>query len=282
MTEKLTPYLEQLLDKQSFEKQYLAKNEDILSPDDPLDEDSHEPVKGLIHKHKNRALIKLSYKCAAHCRFCTRIRQIGKPEGDISENDIESLIKYLSENKAITELILSGGDPLFTPKTLLLVLQQINKLTHIKIIRIGTRLPFQIPDFYKTNIYSEVFNLLKITASAKALYMLLHVDHPDEITTQVVDFLNFMKTQPVMLLSQSVFLKNVNNSVEILSDLFIKLIELGVKPYYIYHCDNVNGLEPFICEIKEEKKIMQELKKTLSGLAVPQHILDTSKGKIRL
>ncbi len=141
MTLKITPHIRKNLDKKSFALQYTSRKSHSTQPNDPLEEDSHEPVKWLIHNYFNRALIKVSYRCASHCRFCTRIRQIGSSEGDLSEGDIENIHRYLSDNKQINDVILSGGDPLYTPKQTEQILIKISNIEHIKIVRIGTRLP---------------------------------------------------------------------------------------------------------------------------------------------
>ncbi len=279
MIEKLTPYLRANLNKKSFALQYISQNDCTQQPNDPLAEDTHKPVKGLIHKYSNRALIKVSYRCASHCRFCTRIRQIGSSEGDLSEGDIENIHRYLSDNKQINDVILSGGDPLYTPKQTEQILIKISNIEHIKIVRIGTRLPLQLPHFHKNTIYKELFETIKIISAHKAVFILLHIEHPDELTPEVIESLNVLQKFPVMLLSQTVFLKNINNSESILYELFSKLIYLSLKPYYIYHCDAVTGLESYSCNNSNEIEIMRNLRKKLSGLAISQHISDTEFGK---
>ena len=140
MQEKFTPYLKEQFANPAIAEQYLIQPNDILHKFqnlDPLSEDTHQPVKGLIHKYENRALIKVSYRCAAHCRFCTRIRQIGTDEGDIKTDEaIQNIIGYIKQHTEITDVILSGGDPLYTPKQTLAILKELENIESIKVIRI--------------------------------------------------------------------------------------------------------------------------------------------------
>lgn len=159
MQEKFTPYLNKQFSNPAIEEQYIVLPNDILNKFqslDPLAEDSHQPVKGLIHKYGNRALIKVSYRCAAHCRFCTRIRLIGSEEGDINDAQIQEMMGYLKKHTEITDVILSGGDPLYTPRQTLQLLNELDKIESIRVIRIGTRLPVHNPDSFKTPLLKQV------------------------------------------------------------------------------------------------------------------------------
>lgn len=285
MKEKFTPYLEN-----QFSKTYVAEQYKILPQDiflqfaqlDPLAEDSHEPVKGLIHKYNNRALIKVSYRCAAHCRFCTRIRQIGTNEGDLDlANDIPNIINYIKEHSEIDDVILSGGDPFYTPKQTLELLDALSQIPSVKIIRIGTRLPVHNPISFQSPLILQVIEKIKEIAEIKPFYILIHFEHPDELTQETIAVIKQLKKTGVSLLSQSVFLKGINNNYETLKKLFENLYWNGVTPYYMYRCDYVKGLEHFVCDIKDEIKIMTELRKNLSGIAYPTYIVDVEgKGKI--
>jgi len=121
------------MDDEFIAKQYVktAAETNFEDYNDPLMEDSHEVVKGLVHKYKNRALIKVSYQCAAHCRFCTRIRQIGRPEGTLSDDNITDITAYLRQHPEIEDVILSGGDPLVTPKLTINLLEQLQDIASV-------------------------------------------------------------------------------------------------------------------------------------------------------
>ena len=280
MNEKITPFLTQRLDDPAISKQYLMQypESDQLNYNDPLMEDTHEMVKGLIHKYTNRALIKVSYQCAAHCRFCTRIRQIGQPNGTLTETDIETIIAYLISHPEIDDVILSGGDPMYTPKITSSLLMKLREVESVKIIRIGTRMPLQSPSSFYTKSMSLLLDLIRETARIKPFHILLHVEHPSELNSETEAVISFLRTLNVNLFSQTVFLKDINDDVEILVKLFSRLYHLGVLPYYLYHCDAVKGLERFRGDMEEERMIAIELRKRLSGLACPLFVEDIENG----
>ncbi len=279
LTNKLTPHLLKLTKscpeiKREFVYSKQEGRDEKSTFADPLMEEHHTAVRGLIHKYKNRALILLTLNCAAYCRFCTRRRKVSDiKNGLLSDKDLNNMVLYIKKNPQIKEIIISGGDPLTVPVLLQKLLFKLSKLPQIKIIRIGTRLPISDPQ----KINQKLIDILKI-AKNKTLYVLIHFEHPKEITKQTILATKKLKQASTMLLSQSVFLKNVNDSFNTLYELFSKLIEIGVKPYYLYHCDPVKGAEHFIVDLKKEIKIVTELRKNLSGLAFPTYIIDTPNG----
>lgn len=279
LTNKLTPHLQKLTKNcPAISRQFVYSrqegNDEKSTFSDPLMEEQHTVVRGLIHKYRNRALILLTLNCAAYCRFCTRRRKVSDiKNGILTDQDINNIIAYIKKHSEIKELIVSGGDPLTVPVLLQKILSKLSKLPQIKIIRIGTRLPVSDPQ----KINQKLIDILKIVKN-KTLYILIHFEHPREITRQTILATQKLKSISTMLLSQSVFLKNVNDSFETLYELFSGLIEIGVKPYYLYHCDPVKGAEHFIVDLKKEIKIVTKLRKNLSGLAYPTYIIDAPNG----
>ena len=285
MKEKFTPYLEKQFSNLAIAEQYKILPHDIANHFerlDPLAEDSHQPVKGLVHKYENRALIKVSYRCAAHCRFCTRIRQIGTEEGDLDQpDDISNIISYIRLHKEITDVILSGGDPFYTPTQSLLLLNGLEYIDSLKVIRIGTRLPIHNPQSFKAPLLKKMLQKVKEIAEKRPFIILLHFAHPDEITKEVLEVIKLLKATGATLLSQTVFLRGINNDYKLLKRLFEALYWNGVIPYYMYRCDYVKGLEHYVCEIEEEIQIMTTLRCELSGISYPTYIIDVEgKGKI--
>lgn len=281
MREKITPFLKQLLFSEAIRKQYLINENPIIenvSYNDPLMEENHEVVKGLVHKYKNRALIKVSYQCAAHCRFCTRIRQIGNEEGTLNSINIDAIANYLQNHPEIDDVILSGGDPLYTPKLTLEVLEKIKNIGSIKVIRIGSRMPFHAPLAFNNAVYDNLFNQIKEISKDKPFYILIHIEHPSELVPESIAAIKILKNLGVTLLSQTVLLKNINDDVVVLETMFRELYHLGVIPYYLYHCDNVKGLEHFMVEKEKEKEIASELRIKLSGIATPLLVEDIENG----
>jgi lysine 2,3-aminomutase len=277
MREKLTPYLKKLAHHPGIERQYVMQESGghQTSYNDPLLEDEHEVVKGLVHKYPNRALIKVSYQCAAHCRFCTRIRQIGNASGTLKQPDLLKIKNYLEHHPEIEDVILSGGDPFLTPKLTLSLLELIWPIKSVKVMRIGSRLALQAPKSIKNVMVKEVLAKIKEIGKRKPFYILLHVNHPDELSEEAILAIKSLKNSSgATLLSQTVFLQGVNMDFNVLHQLFKQLYFTGVIPYYLYHCDQVKGLEKFTGDIEVEKSIMRKLRTSLSGIAYPTYIVD--------
>lgn len=275
---KVSAYLEKLARRsEAIKKQfYISDKEekDHVNSDDPLMEEEFTPVKGLIHKYDNRVLIILTLNCSSYCRFCTRRRSVSDvKKGQIGEKELDEIVDYLKKHPLIKEIILSGGDPLTVPEILENALIKISNLPQIKIIRIGTRVPVSDPQ----RINNNLIRILRIVKK-QPLYVLIHFEHPDEITSETVKAVEKLRKAGAMLFSQSVFLKGVNDSYETLYGLFSRLIEIGIKPYYLYRCDPVKGAEHFIVPFEKEVKIATKLRKNLSGLACPLYVIDTPNG----
>lgn len=244
------------------------------SLEDPLLEEHFTAVRGLVHKYSNRALVLLTLNCAAYCRFCTRRRKVSDiKKGAITDKDLDNMAGYLQKHSEIRELIVSGGDPLTAPDLLKKALKKFSKLPQIKIIRIGTRLPSANPELIDKKVISALRQ-----AKNQPLYLMVHFEHPKEINAPSIEAIRHLQKVSTMIFSQSVFLKGVNDSAETLYELFSKLIEIGVKPYYIFRCDPVKGAGHFIVDFDKEVEIMTELRKRLSGLACPMYVIDAPDG----
>jgi lysine 2,3-aminomutase len=287
LKEKMTPYVRGLVlnGSSAIEKQFVVTEDSVMNSvftdNDPLEEESHLVIKGIVHKYENRVLWKVSYRCAAHCQFCTRLRQIGKKDGDLDDQDIERGLQYLSSHSEINEVILSGGDPLFAPQTTETIFNGLIQLPSIKIIRIGTRMPVHLPTAFTGKFLRKLLETISDIAFSRPIYMLIHIDHPDELTVETANVIAQLRKIGLILLSQTVFLKGINDNEASLKKLFESLYHLGVIPYYIYRCDYVAGLERFVCDIFDERRIMTNLRRELSGIAVPTYVIDVpGKGKI--
>jgi lysine 2,3-aminomutase len=277
---RLSQHLEKLTKTcPAIQRQFVpsSKEEDVdedCSFVDPLLEEEYTVTRGLVHKYGNRALLLLTMNCAAYCRFCTRRRKVSDiKKGLLTDKDIDNIISYLKKHPQIKEIIVSGGDPLTVPVTLKKVLQKLTKLPQIKIIRIGTRAHVAEPAL----INEKLLKILRLVKK-QPLYLMVHFEHPAEITAPTLAAIKKLQSVATMLLSQSIFLKGVNDSYQVLYDLFSRLVEIGVKPYYIYHCDPVKGAEHFIADVKKEAGIMTRLRKKLSGLAYPTYVIDAPNG----
>lgn len=254
-------------------------SEKVRNQMDPLGEKKVTVGNGLIYRYKNRILLALTEKCASECSFCYRKWQREEKESFamISKKDIDYAIDYIKSHKEIEEVILSGGDPLMNFELLKYALEVFDKSKQIKVIRIHTRAVVVKPELVTKEI-EKIFKNVKNCV----LFVSLHVNHPSELNKQAVEKIIKIRKTGAILFSQSVFLKGVNDSAETLSELFTKLLQLGVRPYNIYHCSYVKGAEHFIVPIEKEIEIMTEVKKKVSGLAFPTLIVDTpgTAGKI--
>lgn len=228
-------------------------------------------TKGLVYKYSGRVIVLLSYTCAANCRYCERQDRVGvglDEQGRLSNIEIERAADFVARSEEISEVIFSGGDPLTHPRGLEHAAQLIAQIPHVNIIRVHTRYPIQVPD--KTD-----FELVeRLAALRTTLYISLHIDHPDELTTHTESAIQRLRMAGAILLCQSVFLKGVNDDCDVLSRLFTRLVELGVRPYYIYHCHPIPTTMRFVMRLEQEIKIMSRLRERLSGIACPQHIFE--------
>lgn len=286
MQEKITNHLLKLINKGSnaIKTQFMRSseiNKTIFSDDSLGEESKYSPVKGIIHKYKNRVLWKVSYRCAAHCQFCTRRRQIGDMIGDLTSTDIKSGLLYIDSHPVIDDVILSGGDPFVTPRQTTHILDGLSQIKNVKVIRISTRLPIHLPQSFNSPSIRELLHIISLINQKLPIFIQIHVNHPDELCTDTLNSIKKIKETGVTILSQTVFLREINDDVNVLKELFTSLYRIGILPYYIYRCDYIKGLDKFICPIENEQKIMTELRRQLSGVAIPLYIIDVpGKGKI--
>jgi lysine 2,3-aminomutase len=279
LSNRLSKHLEDLAQKHpEIHKQFVSSEEELAEEDltvsDPLLEEEHTVVRGLVHKYGNRVLVLLTMNCAAYCRFCTRRRKVSDIEkGILTESDLDRMVEYVKDHPEIHELVFSGGDPLTVPHILKKALERLSTLPQIEIIRVGSRLPVSAPDL----VNEDVVNALSVVQD-KPLYLMLHFEHPAEITPATKAAIKRLRPMVTMMLSQSVFLKGVNDNVDTLYKLFMGLVAIGVKPYYIFRCDYVTGAHHFIVPFEREVEIMTDLRSRLSGLAYPTYVIDAPKG----
>lgn len=246
---------------------------DFFNVDDPLEEEKNTPITYLVHKYPDRVLLLASSKCAMYCRFCTRKRKVGRIQ-QIPMEDIFRAIEYIKDHSEIRDVIVSGGDPLTRPdRELEMILAKLREIPHIEIIRIGTRIPCVKPD----RITKKLANILK---KYHPIYINIHFNHPREITEESKRACELLANAGIPLGSQTVLLRGVNDSPEIMNELMKKLLQIRVKPYYIYQCDLVKGAEHFRTPIEVGINIMKQLQGFISGLCIPHFVVDGAGGKI--
>ncbi|WP_446011671.1 KamA family radical SAM protein [Candidatus Electrothrix sp.] len=256
----------------------LQELDDPLGMLDPLAEESLSPVPHLVHRYPDRALFLVSSQCAMYCRFCTRKRKVGKKSMQVSQKSIAAGIQYLKNTPQIREVLISGGDPfLLSDKALEDILQQIKKIQHIKVIRIGSRTPCTLP----MRITPELVNMLK---KYHPLYINTHFNHPAEITPEAEQACALLADAGIPLGCQTVLLKGINDSVAVLQELLYRLLEVRVRPYYLMQADLTEGTAHFRTDVTTGLALMRGLIGRVSGMAIPTYILDApgGKGKIPL
>ena len=255
-------------------KQYVPDElelEVVHGVEDSLNEDADSPVPNITHRYPDRALFLVSPVCAAYCRFCTRRRKVGDPE-KIPISQLESGFQYLEEHSEIRDVILSGGDPLLlSDRRLDLILTRLRKIPHLEVIRIGSRIPCHLPE----RITPE---LCKMLHKHHPLYINTHFNHPAELTPQAVKALGMLADAGIPMGCQTVLLAGVNDDVEVMKELMQKLLVARTRPYYIYMCDNVAGVEHFKTTVEKGLEIIEGLRGWTSGLAVPHFVIDAPGG----
>jgi lysine 2,3-aminomutase len=267
-------YYEKFKDHEEIKKTFMVdKRGDIILPHEKLDhlaEGKQSPTKFIVHRYPNRVLFLVTKQCYLNCQYCTRLRRIENDK--FNKSMFEDSFKYIEEHKEIEDVLISGGDPLtYSDKILEYFISKIRKIKHVKIIRIGTKAPVVNPKRV-TNSF------VKMLKKYFPIYMNIHFTHPDEITKEVSEACKLLSSNGIILGSQTVFLKDINDKSETLKNLFQNLLAIGVKPYIIYQCDQVPGTSYFRTKIEDSLKIMKDLRGFISGLAVPHFIVDLPEG----
>jgi len=247
-------------------------NEHPLESEDPIGDGVHSPLPGIIHRYRDRLLLNVIQTCAVYCRFCFRREKVGPGNRGLTAEQLDNALEYIRNDGDIWEVILSGGDPLtLAPRRLAGVMRQLADIDHVGIVRFHTRMPSVAPE----KITSELIAALK---QHPATYVVIHVNHPDELTPGVTEKLAVMVDAGIPLLSQTVLLKGLNDSPETLTKLFKLLLMNRVKPYYLHHGDLAKGTSHFRTSISRGQEIMKELRGPVSGLCQPHYVLDIPGG----
>lgn len=241
---------------------------------DPIGDDPHTPVKGVVHRYPDRCLLKLVHVCPVYCRFCFRREMVG-PQGDgtLTSDELDTALAYIESQPKIWEVILTGGDPfLLSARRAREITQRLAAIPHVKIIRWHTRIPAVDP----LRVTPDLVEALR--AEGATTYVVLHVNHPRELTEQTRAAIARLVDAGVPMLSQSVLLKGVNDDINTLEALMRGLVEARVKPYYLHHLDKAPGTSHFRCSIAEGQALAQQLHQRASGIAQPTYVLDIPGG----
>jgi lysine 2,3-aminomutase len=241
---------------------------------DPIGDLAHSPVEGIVHRYPDRVLLKAVHVCPVYCRFCFRREMVG-PQGlgTLSPDAMDKAFAYIADRPEIWEVILTGGDPLvLSPRRLTEVMQRLSAIDHVKIVRFHTRVPVVEPE----RIDADLIAALK--ASGKTAYVALHANHPRELTPNARAACTRLVDSGIVMISQSVLLKGVNDDPDTLAALMRAFVEARIKPYYLHHPDLAPGTSHFRLSIDEGRALVAGLRGRISGLCQPAYILDIPGG----
>jgi lysine 2,3-aminomutase len=241
---------------------------------DPIGDQAHSPVEGIVHRYPDRVLLKLLHACPVYCRFCFRRETVGPGgAGMLSGAALEAALAYIRSDPAIWEVILTGGDPLaLSPRRLGEAMEALATIPHVKVVRLHSRVPAVDP----SRITPEVIAALK--RFPRAVYVALHANHPRELTPGARAACARLIDSGVVMVSQSVLLAGVNDDAEVLADLMRAFVETRIKPYYLHHPDLAPGTAHLRVSISRGQELVRALLGRVSGLCQPAYVLDIPGG----
>jgi lysine 2,3-aminomutase len=241
---------------------------------DPIGDEAHSPVEGIVHRYPDRVLLKLTHLCATYCRFCFRRETVGPGASKALDGPaLDAAIAYIESRPEIWEVILTGGDPLvLSPRRLRDAMQRLAAIDHIRIVRLHTRLPAVDP----AAITSELIESL--ACPGKTVYVALHANHPRELTAECRAACTRLIDAGMAMVSQTVLLKGVNDDVETLGALMRAFVETRIKPYYLHHPDLAPGTSHLRVTLEDGQALMRALRGRWSGLCQPLYVLDIPGG----
>ncbi len=245
--------------------------EDMDGFEDPLNEDQMSPVPNITHRYPDRCLFLVTSQCGMYCRFCTRKRKVGN-SGKISMKELESAFKYIESHKEIRDVILSGGDPLMLTDTMLdKILTRLRAIPHLEIIRIGSKMPVVLPQ----RITPKLCEMIK---KHHPVYLNTHFNHPWEVTEESSKACKMLVDAGIPVNNQAVLMKNINDDPNVMKELFLKLLAIRVRPYYLFMADETKSTHHFRTSIETGVNIIDKLRGHISGLAIPHLVIDAPGG----
>ncbi len=237
---------------------------------DPIGDHDKTVAPGVVHRYRDRVLLKLSGVCPVYCRFCFRREMVGPGAGrTLTSDELHQALGYISATPTIFEVIITGGDPLIlSPRRIREVSQALSDIDHVKIIRWHTRVPVVTPE----RITGDMVDALR--SPRQPVYIAIHANHPRELTSKARAALRRIADAGIPLVSQSVLLRGVNDDADTLEALMRAFLECRVLPYYLHHGDLAPGTSHFRTTIADGQRIVAELRRRMTGLAQPAYVLD--------
>jgi lysine 2,3-aminomutase len=274
-TVTITPAIAELIDRSNPDdpvaRQFVpdVRELDLHSKEgrDPIGDDAHSPVEGIVHRYPDRVLLKLVNACAVYCRFCFRRETVGPGRGGLARAALAAALDYIRATSQIWEVILTGGDPLVaSPRRIKEVMSQLAAIGHVKVIRVHTRMPVAAPEKISAA-------LVRALRTDKATFVVLHANHPRELSKAARAACARFIDAGIPMLSQSVLLRGVNDDAETLGALMRALVECRIKPYYLHHADLAPGTAHWRTSIAHGQALMRALHGHYSGLCQPVYVL---------
>ena len=249
---------------------------DELGIPDPLLEKSNSPVSSVVHVYPDRVAFKVTNVCPTYCRYCFREYFVGNVEEHHTREKVQEGIDYIRRTPAIRDVLITGGDPLlFSDERLEDLFSQLRSIEHVELIRAGSRTPCTLPQ----RITPELCELL---SRFHPIWLNTHFNHPDEITDEAAAACDRLTRAGVPVGNQTVLLKGVNDSVEVMTELVHRLLAIRVRPYYIYQCQILSGTAHLRTTIEKGLEIIDGLRGHTTGFGVPTYVVDTPFGKVPL
>jgi len=247
----------------------------LWESNDPLSEENHSPVPGIVHRYPDRVLFLATNFCSTYCRYCTRSRMVGDHDchgSPIGRSQWQGAIDYIASHPAVRDVLISGGDPLtLKDEDLDWLLGSVRAIPHVEIVRLGTKIPAVLPQRITPG-------LVKMLRRHHPLLMSLHFAHPDELTPETRAACELLADAGIPLGSQTVLLAGINDDPAILKQLYHGLLKARVRPYYLYQCDPILGSSHFRTPVEKGIKIISQLRGHTTGYAVPQYVIDAPGG----
>ncbi|MEM1278605.1 MAG: lysine-2,3-aminomutase-like protein [Cyanobacteria bacterium P01_D01_bin.6] len=276
----VTPAMVDLIDPDNLDdpiaRQFIPDSKELdIRPEelaDPIGDFPHTPVKGIVHRYPDRVLLKTVHVCPVYCRFCFRREVVGNGGKGLSSQELDAALNYIRSHSEIWEVILTGGDPMILSKPKLNhLIQALDQIDHVDVIRIHTRVPVVDPG----RIDAEMAQILRVS---KPVYVAIHSNHPQEFSAAACDAIATLADAGIPLVSQTVLLKGINDNPETLTKLFRTMVRNRIKPYYLHHGDMAKGTSHFRTTIQEGQALMREIRGNISGLCQPNYVLDIPGG----
>ncbi|WP_203413230.1 lysine-2,3-aminomutase-like protein [Entomobacter blattae] len=240
---------------------------------DPIGDERFSPLPGIVHRYKDRALLKPIHICPLYCRFCFRREKVGPNHGLLTDDELDNALEWIASHSDISEIILTGGDPLMLSfRRLKMILERLEALPHITTIRIHTRVPIAMPETITPSLLEYLKNY------PKALWVGIHINHAAEMGAEACQAIKKLAQCGLPLFGQTVLLNGINNSAAALETLFKTMVANRIKPYYLHQLDHAPGTQHFHVPISEGLALLKQLRGKVTGLAWPTYVLDIPGG----